>query len=391
MTALLLLAATGLSEAGYSPPGQPPDWKFVDESTRAGRSVLTFRTVDLADNPTRPLHAADKPPGGSKFGSVGLGPGGRKRLAVMWHTTTGALWFDADGDGRFAPTERYILADKPVEAKVSVPFDEKVSHERTVLLRKRADGMAWAVRGYTSGSIVIGGKSVAAVLTDGDADGCFDGAGADRVWLDTDGDGAFDPLSEQFPLGNAITVGGGAVLVNPRPDGLAVAARERPSEAGKLQVEVARLPGAEVVEFSASYVSEFGELIVVKDVNKAVSLPAGKYRVDSVRLKLAAADGKVWHYSFASGDRKPALEVVKGKETVHDPLGGLKVTVGFDARGVTPGTAVQVLPDVVAGSLYLTRCEVGEKFADYGREVAAEIKLTEPGSVVLDRCESGFH
>ena len=30
-------------------PDPSTDWKFVDESTLAGRSVLTFRAVDLAD------------------------------------------------------------------------------------------------------------------------------------------------------------------------------------------------------------------------------------------------------------------------------------------------------------------------------------------------------
>src|SRR5947208_17099354 len=116
MPMMLLLLLTAVAD----PPG---GWKFVDEASCAGRSVMTFRTVDLADAPTRPLHAEDKPPVGSKFGSVGLGPGGRKRLAVVWHAASGSLWFDADGDGRFAPAERHTLGDKPLEAKVSVPFD----------------------------------------------------------------------------------------------------------------------------------------------------------------------------------------------------------------------------------------------------------------------------
>src|SRR3954453_7755405 len=105
MTALLLLAAvTGLTEAGYRQAG-PNEGKFVDEETRGGRSVLTFRTVDLADSPTRPLHADDKPTAGAKFGSVGLGPGGRKRLTVVWHAPSGSLWFGADGGGRFTAAE----------------------------------------------------------------------------------------------------------------------------------------------------------------------------------------------------------------------------------------------------------------------------------------------
>jgi hypothetical protein len=362
----------------------------VDEPEIAGRSVLTFRTVELADGPTTPLHTDDKPPTGAKFGSVGLGAGGRQRLSIVWHASTNTLWFDANGDGRFSPSERHTLGGKPLEAKVSIAFGELGMQERTVLIRKRGDGVAWAVRGYTAGTVSIGGKTIAAILTDGDADGCFDGAGADRVWLDLDGDGKFDPLTEQFPLGNAIMAGGVGVLVKPRPDGLGVQARERPNEKGTLRVEVARLPKAEVLELSANYVSEFGELIVVNQAGKAVSLPAGKYRVDSVQLKLAGEDGKVWRYSFSSGSRNMDVEVIKGKETVHKLLDGLKLTVGFDVNGATAGSRILVQPDVVAGSLYMTRCEVGAKSADYGREVAAEIRLTEPGSLVVDHCQSVF-
>src|SRR5262249_50104565 len=153
-------------------------------------------------------------------------------------------------------------------------------------------------------------------------------------------------------------------------------------ETGTLRVDVVRLPKAEVVELSANYVSEFGELVVVKAADKPVALPAGKYRVDSVRLKLADADGKVWHYQFSSSHRAYEVEVAKGKETVHKLLDGLNVTVSFGAGAqAEPGGTTWVQPDVVAGGLYMTRCEVGEKFAEYGREVTAEIKLTEPGSV----------
>src|SRR5437660_4457452 len=94
-----------------APPDPPGDWTFVDEAARDGRSVLTYRTVELAESPPWPLHPDDKPAAGSTYGTVGLGPGGRYRLAVVWHAPSNSLWFDADGDGRFAAAERHAPGD----------------------------------------------------------------------------------------------------------------------------------------------------------------------------------------------------------------------------------------------------------------------------------------
>ena len=75
-----------------------------------------------------------------------------------------------------------------------------MKHERTVLIRKRSDGLGMGRSRIYDGHCDDWWRKVAAVLTDGDADGCFDGPEADRVWLDVNGDGKFDPLTEQFPV-----------------------------------------------------------------------------------------------------------------------------------------------------------------------------------------------
>ena len=84
--------------------------------------------------------------------------------------------------------------------------------------------------------------------------------------------------------------------------------------------------------------------------------------------------------------------MAKGRDTAHPLLAGLKLTVSvYDGGGgARPGAAVLVQPDVSAGPLYLTNCEIADKHADRGREVPAELKLSEPGSVVVDRTTSGF-
>jgi hypothetical protein len=195
----------------------PEGWTFIDKTTLGDRTAVTFRTAELADKPAKPLHKDDAAPAGAKFGSVPLGPGGQFRPGLVWNPDTAAVWLDADGDGRYAPAERHTLGEGVLGVAVKVPFGDGRTEPRTLMLRKRGTTrLAYAVHGYTSGRVTVGGKAVAAALTDGDADGCFDGAGADRIWLDLDGDGSFDALTEQYPLGTAVAHGGTTYLLRPR-------------------------------------------------------------------------------------------------------------------------------------------------------------------------------
>ena len=142
--------------------------------------MAAFVTVELGDTPPRPLHAADKPAAGAKFGDLRLGTAGSARRMVAWHAETAALWVDADADGGFAAIERHTLGKEPLEVRASFPIGD-TSVTRTLIFKRRGDGVAYAVRGYMSGSVVLGGKTYPALLTDGDGDGCFDSATADRV------------------------------------------------------------------------------------------------------------------------------------------------------------------------------------------------------------------
>jgi hypothetical protein len=385
MMTLVLLAV------GFAVP-PPGEWTFRDESTRDGRSMVTFRTVELGDCSSRPLDAGDQPPAGSRFGSVALGPGGKQRLGIVWNTDTGTLWFDANGDGRYSVAERHTLGTKPLQAKVVIAYAEGGQQIRTVIIRKRGDGLAWTVRGYTIGTVQVNGKKIGAMLTDGDADGCFDTTGADRIWLDLNEDGEFDPLTEQFPLGTTIPIGGKNVLIRPRPDGLGIEVHERLNETGTLIVRVGTQAKAQVTELEAHYVSEFGELVVIREANKPMPVPVGNYRIESIQLHLADAEGQVWQYTLWNGREGYDTKVTQGRETVHEPLAGLKLSVTHDAEaGVAPGGSVLIHPDVTAANgLYLSKCQVGTRFAASGREVAALIELTAPGHGVFDQAASGF-
>jgi hypothetical protein len=371
----------------------PPEWKFVDSNLLGNRPVVTYRSVELVDKPTRPLYAMDVPPTGSKFGSIVLGQGDRLRLTLVWHESSKTLWLDQNNDGRFEPDERYQLSTKPLELKLPIRFDDDNSATRTVLIRQRQEGIAWAVRGYTQGSISIAGKSYQAALADGNADGCFDSAVSDRVWLDLDNDGQFNALTEQFSLGQAIEVNRVPVLIRPQADGLGAVARERPNELGTLRLNLWQQPRSKVAAFQANIISEFGELFVAHSVDETQKLPIGKYRLDSLELMLANEKGKLWKYRFHSENNKPTITIEQNRTTVHELLSKPSMEVHLeDIKGARPASSQMVWATIRSGNLYLTTCDRVDFVSDFvGVNVQAEIQLTEPGSVVLDSCKTGFN
>src|SRR5262245_21168726 len=95
-------------------PPAPASWEFRDQTAHAGRNLLTFRAVELADAPVRPLKPQDCPPAGARFSllPVGTEPGG---LALVWLPESGEVWLDGDGDGRFAAAERHKIGARPLE------------------------------------------------------------------------------------------------------------------------------------------------------------------------------------------------------------------------------------------------------------------------------------
>ena len=365
-------------------------WTFQDEASRDARSMIVFRAVELGEVPPRPLHAEDKAPAGAKFGDLRLGIGGAARRAIVWQPDSGSLWLDADGDGRFAKDERHTLGKEPLEIRAKFPIgDTPVT--RTIVLKRRAAGLAYAVRGYVMGSIALKAKQYPALLTDGDADGCFDGAATDRVWIDLDRDGKFDALTEQFPLGAPLVHEGTSYLIRPDAIGSRVEARERPAETGTVRVKVTRLPKSDVVGLSAQLVSEWGELVTLDKPGQPHAVPEGKYRVDTVQLQIKDTDGQTWSYQL-NGPRHPVLTIVKGKEVTFDVTDGMRVSVevAAGADGAKAGQSVRVRPDVVTkAGLYMTGCEVSG-VSGYGRPVRATIRLIGPGSDAVDEVETGF-
>jgi hypothetical protein len=375
--------------------GQPAAsaFKLLDVETVEGRPVNRYRALEFGETPVRPVTWEVAPPRGVRHGLVPVGPHTDSALAVAWDPETSALWLDANGNRRLTRDERHEV--KP-GAAVAIPLTIAGADpaRRTILVRPGllGGGPRYTVRGGMAGELEVGGKPVRTLLIDGNADGCFDAAGKDRVWVDLDGDGRFDPVAEQFPLGTPIPVGRTSYTVASDPWAQSVAAHERDTRLGRLRLGLgSRTPSGKVVELSANLVSKTGELVTVQALDAPTEAPVGRYRVAGLTLQLLDASGRIWSYTF-SGGSGVTIDVAPGGETRADLLDGLTLDVTAAVHGGTrPGDDVDATPHLqLASGLYLANCTT--RLGDVAREQerSAGIVLKGPDGAPLDRAVSGF-
>ncbi len=393
---LLALLAGTLSAAEPA----PARFEFRDAAVHDGRNVLTFCPLSLGATPVRPITLAAPVSASARYGLALVGPSPDTALAVVWDPKAPGgpqLWVDADGDGRLTRAECHTLSKKeiaiPIRIKLAADKDAPTLR-RTLLVRRAAlgDGPSYAVRGYALGTLNLGGKSYRAMLTDGNADGCFHTAGADRIWIDLDGDGHFDGLTEQFVLGSPITVAGQVYIIKANATASEVRVTRRVTARGRARLTLTDKKDPPVIHVAAYLVSDIGELVSVRELGRPVSLPAGKYRVDELRFQMAGSHGQTWAYKFGGGGPY-LLDVRPGQETSLALLTGLElnVRVPVPSRGAAPGQRLAVSPGVVTRTgLFLADCTLREADAARSQGCTADIRLTSVQGTAVDRAVSGF-
>jgi hypothetical protein len=361
----------------------PAKFTFVDAVGPEMSATPRYRQLSLGDKPARPLGGAPEAGKGVWFSLARVGSSPESALGVVWQPDAPAIWLDADGDGKLVAAERHPFTNKTIDLPATIRVGTAALSRTLIFKRGSGTTLYGAVRGYTRGKLRLGDKDYDAALTDGDADGCFDSPGSDRIWIDLNGDGQFDLAGEQFPLGSPIKVEGRLFLIQPDPTGTVVRVRERGSETGRLQANIPLMPGAALQQLEASLVSEFGEMTVVNST-EPVSLPVGKYRVESLTIVASDAKQRSWTFHF-QGQRQYAWTIESGKDAPVDLLDGLALTTGVQDGSARPGAQVTVAPMwQTSAGVYLASCEINGSFSGAG------IALIDSGDNPLDRATSGF-
>jgi hypothetical protein len=398
MTPLLFLS-TFLCLAADPSAAPATALKFKDSATCHGRPAVYYRAVEFRDTPVRPLEDGQKFPAGAKYGLLPIGPKPETGLMIVWipkDNDKSVLWLDADGNGNLTDEERHVLSGKKLEIPASITVQvqpEKQQAKRTLLFRRSAqgDGLRYAVRGYAQGRLKLGEKEFDAALVDGNADGCLNTVGHDRVWIDLDGNGRFDLLTEQYPLGKPITLDGQVYVVRSNPLADEVVVNLRSVGEGKLRLALAAKSGSPG-KIEAELVSDIGEFLPMEKLNEFVSVPYGEYRFSALQLEVPDAKGKLWSYRF-SGEQPRNYTVPLNRETTIELLKHCLVNVQMltEEEKIKPGGEIQVRPEIIADEcLSLGSCSTRKKDAERGSDVEAEVLLLDPAGKTVHRSVAGF-
>src|SRR5262249_48659390 len=135
-----------------------------------------------------------------------------------------------------------------------VPLDVAVAGDRTELepravlfqLGRVSRTLSFATCGYLEGRTKLGDRTVVIRRVDGDGNGFFSYP-EDRLWIDLDGDGRWDPLQEQFLFAPVLSFGTTRYAVRSDPLGRRLAF-ERLEGTGTLRFVVQSLALAARVE-----------------------------------------------------------------------------------------------------------------------------------------------
>jgi hypothetical protein len=335
-----------------------------------------------------------------RYAQIRYGSAASVRVAVVLDeisTTEADLYVDADRNRVIEATDRVQGENGTwrLPLDVAVVEDGKTAFEpRAVLFRLGRVGrtLSFATRGYLEGRARLGGRDVAVRRADGDGNGFFADP-QDRLWLDLDGDGRWDPVREQFLFAPVLTLGEARYVV--RSDPLGKRLTFQPLEGTgtvRLAVKDPTLAGR-VEEVSATLAGRDGSVVTLRGRGAEAALPVGDYRMSVLTLTLKdPAGGAPWQFVFSDGGsppRRPWHTLAKGATLTLDPVGQVAFLPALaDASRCRPGQVLAVQPQLYTGEglLINTASRGGEALDGHH----ARVVLAAADGAELASASSGF-
>jgi hypothetical protein len=333
------------------------------------------------------------------------------------------LFVDADRNLRIDDRDRVSLTktspDDREKARIwRLPLDVALVENETVrtvpravVFRLGASGqtLGFATAGYLEGNVVLGRKNadaagkkqiqpMAARRVDGDGNG-FMADAQDRLFLDLNGDGRFDPVGEQFLFATILNLEGARTIV--RSDLLGARLQLDPLEGtGTLRLELKPNElnkSAKVAEMRATVLGRDGSVFGLTG-GEPTTVPAGEYRMGNLTIALEdAKSGEVWTFVFSDGmsSGEPRwYRVGKDAAVAIDPIGTPRFELRrFESEAMArPGDDVSVRPALYTGDgLLIIVGYCGRPISPATQELlGSKIVLVKRDGQVVATANSGF-
>ncbi len=386
------------------------DWKYV--STEPG---------DPFDHaPPRAVPLAPKVPEGvterahyrgerRRYGQIRFGGTSSRRVAVVVDETGPKqydLYVDINRNRIIEDRERMTGVERTWRFSLSVELidgGQVRQFPRGVEFRIGASGrtLGFASTGYFAGNVEIAGKSLAARRQDGDGDGLLTGL-QDRIWIDLDRDGGWNPIDEQFLFTTILSIRQNRYIVRSDTDGVGIslAPLEGTGTAAivvPVKQDATKFP---LVAIETTLIGRDGSIVAIAGNRSEALVPVGSYRVGNLTLTLAdPAGGIAWSYVFSENGRKGVerwYDVPKDGKVEIDPIG--VVTLEFEsadhpaAFACKPGEELRVEPRMYTGDglLIVTVYRGSTSSPLSGEGPRARVALATSDGVSLFETHSGF-
>ena len=398
LLAFLLLAA---------PPDSPPpdsEWRFVAPAPGDEFEYPPLRALALSrEKPDDVVEKVTYRGHRRRYAQLRYGSPSSVRVTVVLDDLAPGkadLYVDANRNRRIEPADRVAPDVDGRTWRLSLDLalvEGEVTHfeRRSVVFRLGSTGLtlSHAAAGYLEGSVTLAGRRHAARRTDGDGDGRFTDP-QDRLWIDLDDNGRWDPVDEQFPYSSVLAVAGGRFAVHSDEYGRRLSL-DVLEGTGRVSLAFARTP-ATVLDLNATLVGRDGSAIGLHGPD-AVMVPMGEYRLSTVTLTLAdPAGGASWSYVFSDNGRRGEVlwyKVAKDGTLVLDPIGRLEMAVNLEADSPPrPDADLRINTALYTGDglLIVTTYRGSPAVTASEDGPGAEVSLRDGAGRVLGSTRSGF-
>ncbi len=382
---------------------EAPTWRYVVPPAGAIHEYPPLRSLTLDDlKPDDVRETVTYRGHRRRYAQIRYGsPRGTRLLVVLDEVspTEIDLYVDTNRNRVIEAQEKVSGRNGSWRIPVKVELvDRNEAPERTLIFRygRVTRSLSYATCGFLEGKVYLENRLVSVRRMDGDGNGYFADP-QDRICFDLNGDGKWDPLTEEFLYGPTLTLAGTRYLLQSDQLGARLSLG-KVEGTGTVKLKFGSALAPQVEDASVMLLSRDGLISTLRGAAGEQAIPVGEYRVAALFLTLKdPGGGESWNFVFTGDGGDPKEQhwhrVAKGQTVLVDPIGALDFGVSFpgEGRALKAGDTLNVRAHLYTGDkLLINTAYRGPVQPSYDFDGGATYALCSPAGTALATSRSGF-